>query len=103
MRFARIRSLLVLALGLLAGAAHAQGISLEDLLPIEQAFQLQASAPSRDRIEISFQVADGYYLYRHRMGASAEGFDAWEPEWPAGIPHVDEFFGEVETYRGQVT
>ena len=103
MRFARIRSLVVLAAGLLAGTAHAQGISPEDLLPIEQAFQLQASAPSRDRIEISFQVADGYYLYRHRMGASAEGFDAGEPEWPAGIPHVDEFFGEVETYRGQVT
>lgn len=98
----RVSRLLLLA-GLAAGGAQAQGISPDDLLPVEEAFELRASAPSRGRIEINFQVADGYYLYRHRMGASAEGFEAGEAQWPDGTPHVDEFFGEVETYRGQVT
>lgn len=101
--FARIAGLLLLATGLAAGSAHAQGVNPEDLLPIEEAFRLQATAPSRDRIQISFDVAEGYYLYRHRMGASAEGFQSGELEWPEGIHHVDEFFGEVETYRERVT
>ena len=100
---ARIFQVLVLATGLLAGAAHAQGVNPDDLLPIEEAFRLSAVAADRDRIQISFQVADGYYLYRHRMGASAEGFEAGEVRWPEGVQHVDEFFGEVETYRQQVT
>ena len=100
---ARIFQVLVLATGLLAGAAHAQGVNPDDLLPIEEAFRLSAVAADRDRIEISFEVADGYYLYRHRMDASTEGFEAGEVSWPEGVQHVDEFFGEVETYRQRVT
>ena len=98
----RLRMLL-LAATLLGGATQAAGVDPDELLPIEQAFRLSAQATDRGRIEIRFDVADGYYLYRHRMGASAEGFDAVEARWPDGIPHVDEFFGEVETYRQQVT
>lgn len=100
---ARMFRALTLAAGLLVGAAHAQAVDPDQLLPIEEAFQLRAEATGRDRIEIRFDVADGYYLYRHRMGASAEGFEAGEARWPEGIPHVDEFFGEVETYRDRVT
>src|SRR5690606_29466246 len=100
---ARILRALALAAGLLAGAAQAQGVDPDELLPITEAFRLDAVATSRDRIELRFEIADGYYLYRHRMGAGADGFEAGEARWPDGIPHVDEFFGEVETYRGQVT
>ena len=102
-RFARISGFILLAAGLAAGTVHAQGVNPEDLLPIQDAFRLQATAPSRDRVQISFEVAEGYYLYRHRMGASAEGFQSGELSWPEGIHHVDEFFGEVETYRQRVT
>lgn len=101
--FARAGHLLLLAAGLAAGSASAQGIDPDQLLPIQDAFRLQASAPSRDRIEIRFDVAEGYYLYRHRMDASADGFQASGLGWPEGIHHVDEFFGEVETYRQRVT
>ena len=101
--FIRIFQTFAVTAGLLAGAVQAQGVDPDELLPIEEAFRLSAVATDRDRIEISFDVADGYYLYRHRMGASAEGFGAGEVQWPDGIAHVDEFFGEVETYRQRVT
>jgi thiol:disulfide interchange protein len=82
----------------------ALAINEDDLLPIEQAFRLEASATSRERIELRFAVAEGYYLYRHRMGAESLGpdFDVTSLGLPEGIATVDEFFGETETYRQQV-
>src|SRR5690606_36923333 len=76
------------------------------LLPVDEAFVLRAEATGPDRIELSWAIADGYYLYRHRMGVEPldGGFRA-APEGlqlPAGKRHTDEFFGEVETYRGRV-
>ncbi|MGY1528897.1 protein-disulfide reductase DsbD family protein [Luteimonas sp. A649] len=88
-----------------AGTAHA-AVDLEDLLPVDEAFVLRAEA-GPDGIQLSWTIADGYYLYRHRMGAESldAGFRA-DPaglQLPAGTRHTDEFFGEVETYRGRVS
>jgi len=89
---------------LLPGPALA--VDPDDLLPVDQAFPLTVSAPSPDRIEVRWRVAEGYYLYRHRMGAEPAdaGFVASGPlRLPAGKRYTDEFFGEVETYRQRVT
>ena len=73
------------------------------LLPVDEAFVLQAHAPSRERIELQWRIADGYYLYRHQIRVKASGgFTGGELELPPGRPHVDEFFGRVETYRGRL-
>ena len=76
-----------------------------DLLPIDEAFVLQSRATERGRIEFSWTIADGYYLYRHRTKVSAAdgGFKTNPLELPDGTRHTDEFFGEVETYRGTLT
>ena len=77
-----------------------------DLLPVDQAYVLQASAPTRDRIELNWAIAPGYYLYRHRFAVDVldPGFGAsGAPTLPDGDKHHDEFFGDVETYRGAVT
>ncbi|MFP5373707.1 MAG: protein-disulfide reductase DsbD N-terminal domain-containing protein, partial [Gammaproteobacteria bacterium] len=101
---------LLAAAGLLLAAALGPGPALavdpDDLLPVDQAFPLSVSAPSADRIQVRWRVAEGYYLYRHRMGAEPAdaGFVASGPlRLPAGKRYTDEFFGEVETYRQQVT
>ena len=91
-----------LALLALCLAGPAAALDESDLLPVDQAYVLSASAPSRGRIELHWKIADGYYLYRHRTGATASGFDAGPLQLPPGKPHVDEFFGKVETYRGQL-
>ena len=77
-----------------------------DLLPVDQAYVLQASAPTRDRIELNWAIAPGYYLYRHRFAVEVldPKFGAsGAPTLPDGDKHHDEFFGDVETYRGAVT
>lgn len=84
--------------------AWAQGIGFDDVLPVDEALRVSAEAVSPNRIEIRWAIADGYYLYRHRMGARVEhGFKTNPLQLPDGRRHTDEFFGEVETYRNRVT
>jgi thiol:disulfide interchange protein DsbD len=87
-----------------AGASPALAVSEADLLPVDDAFALTASAPSRDRIELSWRIADGYYLYRHRIAVQPidSAFKSNPLQLPRGAKHHDEFFGEVETYRQQL-
>jgi len=75
-----------------------------DLLPVDQAFALSARADDRGSIELQWKIADGYYLYRHRIGTSVvgPGFSAGPLTLPDGHKKHDEFFGDVETYRGQL-
>jgi thiol:disulfide interchange protein DsbD len=87
-----------------AGTGPALAVSEADLLPVDDAFALIASAPSRDRIELSWRIADGYYLYRHRIAVQPvdSAFKSNPLQLPRGEKHHDEFFGEVETYRQQL-
>ncbi|QSX79471.1 protein-disulfide reductase DsbD [Agrilutibacter solisilvae] len=75
----------------------------QDLMAVEEAFVLQASAPSDGAIRLAWKVAPGCYLYRHQIKVQAEkGFDAQALQLPAGEVHQDEFFGRVETYRNEL-
>ncbi|MFS8063014.1 MAG: protein-disulfide reductase DsbD domain-containing protein [Luteimonas sp.] len=84
-----------------AGMSPALAVSETDLLPVDDAFALTASAPSRGRIELGWRIADGYYLYRHRIAVQPvnSAFKSNPLQLPRGAKHHDEFFGEVETYR----
>src|SRR6476660_1353846 len=75
-----------------------------DLLEPEQAFRFSARSLGADAIEVRYQVAPGYYLYRDRLKFAVAPAPAalGTPEMPAGQRKKDEFFGEVETYRGEV-
>ncbi|WP_426806464.1 protein-disulfide reductase DsbD domain-containing protein, partial [Stenotrophomonas sp. SrG] len=76
----------------------AVAVSVKDLLPVDEAFGLSAPARDRDRLEVSWKIAPGYSLYRHRTTVKSDaGFSAEAPQMPAGKKHHDDFFGEVET------
>jgi len=99
-------ALAVLAL-LVSGAVAAQGllgpVSNEDqFLPVDQAFVFTAIADGGDRVLLDWQVAPGYYLYRHRTSAKTEtpGFALGDIAMPDGKKKTDEFFGDVEVYYG---
>jgi len=95
---------LALLLPLMLATAHAEGIaSLEaKLLPPEQAFRLSARALDARTIEVRFDVADGYYLYRDKLHFTTAPIAAGNVVLPPGKRKHDAFFGDVETYRGDV-
>jgi thiol:disulfide interchange protein len=96
-------ALLLLSLASLLAPVASAAITQDDLLPVDDAFVLTATAPARDRIEIRWKITDGYYLYRHRTGVDADaGFAAQPLQLPKGKAYRDEFFGDVETYRGEL-
>jgi thiol:disulfide interchange protein DsbD len=89
----------------LAGSAAAAGLPAGEpkLLPPEQAFRFSARALDARTLEARFDVVDGYYLYRDKLAFVVEpSVGAGKPELPQGVRHHDEFFGDVETYRGRV-
>jgi thiol:disulfide interchange protein DsbD len=97
-----------LVLWLVAAPALAQlnlGVSSDNLLEPDKAFQFSARALDAKSIEVSFAIADGYYLYRDKFRFKVDsppGVTLGAPEFPPGIQKKDEFFGEMETYRKQV-
>lgn len=77
----------------------------DELLEPERAFPASARAISQNAVVVRFDIADGYYLYRDKLGfwiAEGTGISLGPVNPPDGELIVDEFFGEVETYRGSV-
>jgi thiol:disulfide interchange protein DsbD len=53
---------------------------------------------------VTFDIADGYYMYRERFKFAADGATLGVPQIPPGKIKYDETFAkDVETYRHQVT
>ena len=91
--------------GLLAALASFVAVAAEPaLLPPERAFRLSARALDDRTVEVRFAITDGYYLYRDRMHFVLDGNPpvVASAQLPAGKMKHDEFFGNVETYRGTV-
>jgi len=99
-----VKRLLFLALLLFWLPAHAEVKlgSTDNLLEPEKAFRFSAQLVDGPAVEVRFDIADGYYLYRERFRFEAEGAKLGKPEFPQGIPHKDEFFGQMTIYRKEV-
>jgi thiol:disulfide interchange protein DsbD len=75
-----------------------------ELLPPEQAFRFSARALDDKTLEARFSVTDGYYLYRDKLAFAIDPpmTALAPPTLPAGKMKEDQFFGTVETYRGEI-
>jgi len=92
-----------LALAISGGNLAAQ-INPDDLLPVEEAFAMTTEVDA-GAVRVRFEIADGYYLYRHAFGfePTGDGLAFGPAVVPSGTPYRDEFFGEVEIYRDRVS
>ncbi len=104
----RLLAIVILAL---CQAAQAQSLKSilggsDDLLEPEKAFVFSARAVDAATLEVRFAIANGYYMYRERFKFELEGptqAKLGAALFPPGERKKDEFFGEVETYRKEIT
>jgi thioredoxin:protein disulfide reductase len=73
-----------------------------DFLPVREAFQLSLVESTPQSIKLRFVAAEGYYLYRHRFQFRADPAEVTfgAARLPDGEKKHDEYFGDVEVYRG---
>jgi thiol:disulfide interchange protein DsbD len=73
----------------------------QEFLPPQEAFKYTAEV--RDgQLQLRYEITDGYYLYRNRLGFEASGARLGTPALPRGEDHEDDYFGRQEIYRGQL-
>jgi thiol:disulfide interchange protein DsbD len=94
----------LLALGATAFALMAAASAQVNPLAPEKAFRFSARALDPHTVEARFSIADGYYLYRDKLHFAVEPAASGlaMPSLPTGKIKEDQFFGRVETYRGNL-
>ncbi len=93
---------LLLACTLLFGASFAH--AADDYLDPEVAFKFSAAMRDPQTVAVTYEIADGYYMYRERFKFTATGATLGEPQFPVCKVKYDEtFMKDVETYRKSVT
>ncbi|MGR8952303.1 MAG: protein-disulfide reductase DsbD [Gammaproteobacteria bacterium] len=98
-------SILILLCCLMWGVSSAVFAGDEpELLEPEAAFELNAAAKYAETLTLSWAIADGYYLYRHKFNFASQtaGIELGVPQFPKGEGKRDKFFGHVEIYRDNV-
>lgn len=105
----RARHALRAAFLLFAGLILAQFCTLahaaDDFLDPAVAFKFSA-AEKPGEVDVTYKIADGYYMYRERFAFATRSGNATigEPQLPAGHIKFDQTFNKnVETYRNELT
>jgi thiol:disulfide interchange protein DsbD len=69
----------------------------DEFLNVDQAFEFNFHQQG-SQLEITFDIAEGYYLYRHQFKFSVENAEIIPVELPRGEDHEDEFFGVQQIF-----
>ena len=100
----RYPSLILIAVFLVCLSGLAGAMDPKDLLPPEKAFALTTQVKSPNEVVMAWDIAPGYYLYRNKFKfvPKTPGVVLDAARFPAGKIKHDEYFGEMEIYRGSI-
>jgi thiol:disulfide interchange protein DsbD len=87
-----------------SGLDLAGGLGGGEFLPVDEAFRPMLIPVDGNTVEVTWQVAPGYYLYKDKISVStsSDKVQLGTLELPAGELKYDEFFGESEVYVDDV-
>lgn len=92
--------LLLCSTSAFAGLFDAPGRS--NFVPADRAFAFDFKQDDHS-INLNWQIQDGYYLYRKQIKVTPSQATIAPLQLPKGDLHEDEFFGNSEVYRKQLT
>lgn len=75
----------------------------DELLPVDEAFVMNARFDGANELVVGWQIASGHYLYSDKLGFEVDGgLGLGSARLPEGEPHYDENFGDVEVFYDYV-
>jgi len=77
----------------------------QKFLPPDEAFVFEAEVEDGNTIRATWEIADGYYMYRDKFAFSlqnADGIEIGQIDMPNGKEKVDESFGKMVVYLHKV-
>lgn len=92
--------LLLCSTSVFAGLFDAPGRS--NFIPADQAFVFDFQQNQHD-LNLTWQVKDGYYLYRKQVSITPAQANVGPLQLPKGEWHEDEFYGKSEIYRQRLS
>jgi thiol:disulfide interchange protein DsbD len=92
--------LLLCSTSVFAGLFDAPGRS--NFIPADQAFIFDFQQNQHD-LTLTWQVKEGYYLYRKQVSITPAQANVGALQLPAGEWHKDEFYGKSEIYRQRLS
>ena len=92
--------LLLCSTSVFAGLFDAPGRS--NFIPADQAFVFDFQQNQHD-LSLTWQVKEGYYLYRKQVSITPTKANVGALQMPAGVWHEDEFYGKSEIYRQRLS
>lgn len=97
----RILTLILLLCSTSAFAGLFDAPGRTQFVPADRAFVFDFQQNQHD-LNLSWQVKDGYYLYRKQISITPAQASIAEVKLPPGVWHEDEFYGKSEIYRKQL-
>ncbi len=93
-----------LDLGNILGGSGAGNAFGGEFLPVDEAFKPVLLPIDGNTVEVSWQIASGYYLYKDKISVATltDNVQLGRLDLPAGEMKFDEFFGESEVYHEDV-
>jgi len=74
----------------------------DEFLKVDEAFIFDFHQ-QKNKLQVSFNIADGYYLYRHQFKFSTENATIVPVALPEGEHHEDEFFGVQQIFTNKIS
>ena len=80
------------------------GLGDSEFVPVDEAFKPILIPIDGNTVEVSFEVLEGYYLYKDKISVNAlsDNVQLGKLDLPTGKVKFDEFFGESEVYFDDV-
>lgn len=101
-----MRKFLCLFLLLFQTVSYAAPLGEAEFLSPDDAFKISFSYPSDNQLIVTWDIEKDYYLYVGMINFSlidTNKNNILEIELPKGLKKTDEFFGEVDIYKGRVS
>lgn len=93
-----MRYIVIPLLVLFSSLSQAFTTNQHEFLPVEEAFRFEAMLDVEPNLLV-WQITDKHYLYQHSLSITDANGEVIPIDYPEGLDHYDEFFGDSIVYR----